>query len=497
MNSFITPTVVGVRTVAFITMFALTLSVLPASVFVAAAEDVVDPTPLLIDGNPSPTEPGESPDPVAFVFDIEDEVIEGEASTTDPETETGVPPQEDQPLSDELLVEAPSSTDPEMETEVPPQEEEVPVTEAVLECNVEANLIENGSFEVPVLDEDGFGWDVFPSELNGLAWIVEWLFPSDGAPKTPVLELQGGYFTPADGDQYAELDSNYNPAPGGEYNGEQAGVRILQTIPTIPGYTYTVSYQFSPKPGYDADSNVLVAKVDGVVKGTHSADGSELSDTNWTPYTYTFVATDSEAVVSFEDAGTQDTFGTLIDAVSVNCAGRDDDDDDSEDDVFTLSLALTGEGFGGVTDGELEGIICSTNGGEANDCSHTYASGTVVTLTVTPAEGSNFDNSWTVGGGTCTGNTTPCTVTMTQDYSLTAHFDLNDVRTGGGGGGGRRSNRDNTNLHEAPEGQVLGEQVTAVPYGAPDTGAGGAATFGGQTILSFLYVASRRVTVKK
>jgi hypothetical protein len=278
------------------------------------------------------------------------------------------------------------------------EQEQAPV------CNAEVNLIENGSFEAPALDEEGFGWDVFPSEINGLAWIVEWLFPSEDAPEVPVLEIQGSYFTPAAGNQYAELDSNYNPAPGGEYNGEQAGVRILQTIPTIPGYTYTVSYQFSPKPGYDADSNVLVAKVDGGVKGTHSADGSLLSDTSWTPYTYSFVATDNEAVISFEDAGTQDTFGTLIDAVSVNCAGLVPEDEDEP---------------------------------------------------VIEEEGNRSS-----------------------------------------GGGGRRSNRNTPTLDEAPEGQVLGEQVSAVPYGAPDTGAGGAAGVG-LTFLSVLYVGSRRTEIVK
>lgn len=374
--------------------------------------------------------------------------------------------------------------------------------EEPLTCDPKLNLLANGGFEAPELPEDGYGWDVYESVSNGLAWVVEWLFPSEDAPETPLLELQGGYFTASEGVQYAELDSNYNPAPGGAYNGEQAGVRILQTIPTVPGYEYTVSYDFSPKPGYDADSNVLVAKLDGTTKGTHSADGTELSDTDWNTYSYSFVATDEEVTVSFEDAGTQDTFGTLIDDVSARCVGRDDDDDeDDEDQYFTLTVAITGEGSGGVTGGGEGGIQCSTLGGESNDCSQVYPAGTVVNLSAIPYEGSNFDNSWTVGAGTCTGNNTPCAVTMNANVDLTAHFDLNGDddstvtrtgRRGGGGGGTPRVLGEST-----PTPMVLGEQVTAVPYGAPDTGAGGAAPVAGLTLLALLYTGSRRTEVVK
>lgn len=130
---------------------------------------------------------------------------------------------------------------------------------------------------------------------------------------------------------------------------------------------------------------------------------------------------------------------------------------------FTLTVTTTGDGHGVVL-GENETIVCDTDV-EEDDCSESYVKGTSVNLTVTPDEGSNFDSSWTVGFGTCTGNATSCSLTMTQNVDLTAHFALNQQSSGGGGGGGssRRSNDD--------EGEVLGEVLgETIPQGAPNTG---------------------------
>ncbi len=170
----------------------------------------------------------------------------------------------------------------------------------------------------------------------------------------------------------------------------------------------------------------------------------------------------------------------------------------STDGRFTLTVTITGEGEGGVTGSTTEEALtinCHSSNGELIDCSETYASGTVVTLVATADEGSNFDNSWTAGFGTCTGNTTPCQVVMTQNVDLIAHFDKNS-NGGGGGGGGRSSGRSNNNDNDdddddTPEGEVLGDQVTVVPEGAPDTGAGGAAPIG-VSFAPYLGIVARR-----
>lgn len=188
---------------------------------------------------------------------------------------------------------------------------------------------------------------------------------------------------------------------------------------------------------------------------------------------------------------------------SVDFYNTQDDDgggNGTTTDRFTLTVTITGEGEGGVTGSstldEVDAIQCHSSNGELIDCSETYASGTVVTLVATADEGSNFDNSWTAGFGSCTGNTTPCQLTMTQNVDLIAHFDRNSTG-GGGGGGGRRSSgssNDNDDDDNTPDGEVLGEQVTVVPEGAPDAGAGGASTV--FAFAPFFGAATRRFSVK-
>lgn len=165
----------------------------------------------------------------------------------------------------------------------------------------------------------------------------------------------------------------------------------------------------------------------------------------------------------------------------------------NEPAYYTLTVAIAGDGTGTVTDGEQGGIVCATDGGEENDCSESYLAGTVVSLSALPGENSNFDNSWTIGAGTCADNTTPCEITMDQNHSVVANFDLNDIPVAvtsfTGGSSATRTGRrvpgqvagasDSTNGASgnlgaaAPAGLVLGEQVSVVPYGAAGTGAGG------------------------
>jgi hypothetical protein len=72
----------------------------------------------------------------------------------------------------------------------------------------------------------------------------------------------------------------------------------------------------------------------------------------------------------------------------------------------------------GTVSSKPKGLKC------AAVCSQAKAAlykGTVVTLTAKPGTGATFTG-WSVGAGTCTGTTTPCTVTMSEAQSLTAAF---------------------------------------------------------------------------
>jgi Divergent InlB B-repeat domain/WD40-like Beta Propeller Repeat len=144
------------------------------------------------------------------------------------------------------------------------------------------------------------------------------------------------------------------------------------------------------------------------------------------------------------DHGTDVTLHASADATSVfdhwtgDCSGGGACDVTMNSDqdvtaVFTLklrSLDVTenGNGSGTVTSGPA-GIDC------APTCSHNYSHGANVTLTATPDTGSQFDH-WSED---CTGATTTCDLSLTQDRTVAATFTLRQliltVRKGGNGKG--------------------------------------------------------------
>jgi YVTN family beta-propeller protein len=84
---------------------------------------------------------------------------------------------------------------------------------------------------------------------------------------------------------------------------------------------------------------------------------------------------------------------------------------------FTLTVSLIGTGNGTVTD-TSEQISCTDTAGViSGSCSGSYAPGTVVNLTATPAQPATFGG-WS---GPCTGTGT-CSVTLSTSQTVTASF---------------------------------------------------------------------------
>lgn len=158
-----------------------------------------------------------------------------------------------------------------------------------------ANLITNGSFEDPPVT--GRTWGFYDA-------VTGWS-------STEQIELQtNALFGPAaDGNQYVELDSN--SGDGNQW--------LVQGFDTTAGQEYTFTFAYSPRP--NVSNNDLWA---GVYSGggwltinALSASGVGLSGTDWTYYSYSFVADDASATVGFMDRGPDDGYGTFIDDVSV------------------------------------------------------------------------------------------------------------------------------------------------------------------------------------
>jgi hypothetical protein len=81
--------------------------------------------------------------------------------------------------------------------------------------------------------------------------------------------------------------------------------------------------------------------------------------------------------------------------------------------LVTLTVSKTGAGSGTVTSAPA-GISCGAT------CAGSYASGTAMTLTATPATGSTFTG-WSGGGCSATGS---CSLTLTTATTVTATFAL-------------------------------------------------------------------------
>lgn len=185
-----------------------------------------------------------------------------------------------------------------------------------IQCIEGKNLIKNGDFEAPALPTNS--WDVIKDKVldpsSVLEWFVSWIV---GSPLTVGarlgLEIQNHVAgNPAldGGQQFAELDGD-------------SPVTISQTIPTVVGKQYSLTFKYSPRPTASEGSNTaadnsMVVKINGVVLGA-TIDGTATTDTNWTTITRTFIADSASTKIEITDTGSDNGTGGYIDNVSLTC----------------------------------------------------------------------------------------------------------------------------------------------------------------------------------
>ncbi|MEZ4200023.1 MAG: SdrD B-like domain-containing protein [Candidatus Paceibacterota bacterium] len=175
-------------------------------------------------------------------------------------------------------------------------------------CEPGVNILENPSFEDPVVTAKK-GWDI----LTPVAWVVEKV--ADNSPVGMELQRTVNGWSHSDGAQHTELAGN-------ERN------QTYQTVATVPGETYTLSWDYSPRPGKSFGENKMEVFIDGVEVDTNQESGIGLEDTDWTSHSYTFVA-DGETEVMFADAGDGNSFGPFLDNTALVCG-------DPEDPVYLI-----------------------------------------------------------------------------------------------------------------------------------------------------------------
>jgi len=273
------------------------------------------------------------------------------------------------------------------------KEVEVP-EDPILTCKPEVELITNGSFENEIVIDSSL-WQRFASVLG---WNIAKV--SNNASTT--LELHRGWSgnLASVGAQYAELDGDHSTL-------------ISQIILTIPGETYTLSWDFAPRQLVTSDQNQLSILVDDslVAQNGPMVGMGTLAVADWVPGSYNFVASTSLTKISFKNEGPSDSLGTFIDDVSLRCTGIDDEEDEGD--------------------------------GEDNN------STTTPTIVDPTDDGGSSSSGTRIGyrGGRVAGASTSTSPVVTP--------------FGMGG--------------DYPQiGAVLGDQISAMPYGAPNAGRGGA-----------------------
>jgi hypothetical protein len=191
--------------------------------------------------------------------------------------------------------------------------------QCTLDCDPNVNLVLNGDFENPVVGHSA-KWNIFPDGTPGLEWTVQWISSFLDAPEPANAELHKGVngWLPFKGNQYAELDSDWD-GPGGGINGEQASVSLSQYLNTVPGRDYSVSFAFSPRPGKDETENKLKFRWDGNAIDTISRTGVGNSNTDWSEHEYEINASSYLSHIHFEDHGIPNSEGTFLDDVQVYC----------------------------------------------------------------------------------------------------------------------------------------------------------------------------------
>jgi hypothetical protein len=154
------------------------------------------------------------------------------------------------------------------------------------------DLVVNGSFEQPVVADGSY---VVTSTLPG------WTTTGAGAEiQNNVSSTHGVAF---DGNQYVELDSYSNSC-------------MQQVVPTVAGQVYTLSFAYSPRPGYPASTNGIDVELDEALIADLATDGTALSHSVWTWNTYQFTAA-GPTTMQFCAVGLNDGVGGWVDDVQV------------------------------------------------------------------------------------------------------------------------------------------------------------------------------------
>ncbi|WP_212488921.1 DUF5801 repeats-in-toxin domain-containing protein [Bradyrhizobium liaoningense] len=192
-------------------------------------------------------------------------------------------------------------------------------------------LIVNGSFEAGHADLQAGGWSIYHT-LDGT-----WTSVDTGNGNVPFEVQVNTSNGPAvsgvaaqDGQAYIELDSDLNSGTlsgGDHYNDTgHTNATVQQVIAgTEAGQTYELTFWYAPRPGEGGnDSGGLNVLWNGQVVKSINSDG--LTEGQWQQVTVFVEGTGPNNTLAFQGEGAENTWGALIDNVSLVAATVVDED---------------------------------------------------------------------------------------------------------------------------------------------------------------------------
>lgn len=195
------------------------------------------------------------------------------------------------------------------------------------------NLLTNGSFEEPVVNKNSL-WQKF---ANVAGWVIEKV--SDSTPTTLELHRDWSSNEAADGLQYVELDGDHS-------------TKVSQSVTTIPGAIYELSWAFAPRHNIDATQNKLSVLVEGTEVATEGplVGAANLASSDWIKSSYSFAAADASTNITFADAGPSNSFGTFLDDAQL-CLVKEPEPEICEDDSLVGATTVDEVNQGDRRDG--------------------------------------------------------------------------------------------------------------------------------------------------
>jgi len=176
-----------------------------------------------------------------------------------------------------------------------------------------ANLLTNGSFEIPVVPAGGFA-----NFFTGSTAISGWTVTGPSASIVSGTYSPGGGFTfpaedPTPKSQWLDLT--------GDVSNQFEGVK--QTVTTVPGTNYNLSFWvgniFGPTVGWGSTSTVEV-RVNGIDVG-HKTNSTVSSTLSWEQFTIPFTATSASTTIEFDNLDPTSDNSNGLDNVDLEVAG--------------------------------------------------------------------------------------------------------------------------------------------------------------------------------